>query len=588
MELCETRGLCSNLPSVRPWSRKLVLSRVNESLANAAESPGALGNNERRILENYRDSLEDAGTGLDLHNGTYSGKVELGRTGVEISGKAAVEVDIEASAGLYPGDTRYGTETWVNTFFAGDIGRHVSYGFSFSGGIIRVPREKLGRYHIYYDGYVNPPSGEAYQDRVIDTYGQPLTHFPYSYKKKWDSSVYFFDNLSDYSSWPYDFAGVYGMGAEISASFLEGGLFFRAGRFEHDWGSLPAGSSLALNQAARPFLGIEGTFAPVSWFSISSLTGFLEYYNELGIKKSSMPNQNAFTISMLNFKYKNYLFIDIGESVVWPKRFELGYISPITNSFFYQGNVGDFDNLAMFFNIKARYPGLGSMWFSFFLDEASIQGDMFILDRTMVSYHGGLQYSLPFLPFASIVLSYTRIEPYCYTHTTIDVPWYRVPMEEAYTNNGVGLGYYLPPNADELLLRFEAKPWQRGSAHFQYQMIRHGADYGTSAVDGSSLVSELDPDGRSSNPVLRKYFLHDGAYQWYHVLKLGGGHSFEPRGVVPFRLTAEAGLVFSQFSNIDGPANSGTSSPYHMIDTVEYPRQLGFVFTLGIKIFPKI
>ncbi|MDR0668749.1 MAG: hypothetical protein LBF95_01590 [Treponema sp.] len=587
MEQCETRGLCSKLPPVRPWTQGIVLSRVNEALANAAKGSGRLGDTERRILESFRDSLGNTGTGLDLRNGSYSGSIEIGGTGVELSGKAGVEVDIEASSGLYPGNVRYGAETWVNTSLAGDIGRHVSYGFSFSGGIIRTPREKLGTYHSYYSGYTNPPLGGAYQDRELDTYSQPLTHFPYAYRKKWDSSVYFFNNLSDYSSWPHDFAGVYGMGAEVSGSFLDERLFLRVGRFGRDWGSAPAGTSLALSQEARPFLGIEGFFSPLPWLSVSSLTGVLEYYNERGIKTSSMPNQNAFSISMLSANYKNYLFVDIGESVVWPKRFEMGYLSPITDSFFYQGNVGDFDNLAMFANVKARFSGLGSIWLSGFLDEASIQGDMFILDRTMISYHGGLQYTLPFLSFASIKLTYTKIEPYCYTHTTIDVPWYREPMEEAYTNNGVGLGYYLPPNADELLLRFEAKPWPRGSAHFQYQMIRHGADYGSSSVDGSSLVSELDPDDRNGNPVLKKYFLHDGAYQWYHILKLGGYHSFNIMGVPPFRFTAEAGLVFSQFSNIDGPANSGKSSPYHMIDTTEYPRRLGVVFTLGIKIFPK-
>ncbi|MDR2177394.1 MAG: hypothetical protein LBP20_05065 [Treponema sp.] len=588
LEQCEVRGLCAELPAVRPWTRGLVRARVNEALTSVVEGRGALNSNERQILENYRDSLGDPKTGSDYFNGSYFAKAEIGKTGVEISGKAGVEVNIEGSAGLYPGDTRYGTETWVNTSLAGDIGRRVSYGLSFSGGIIRVPRERLGIYNTYYDTFTDSDSESSYQNREVDAYSQPLTHFPYSYKKKWDSSVYFFDNLSGYSSWPGDFAGAYGMGAELSGSFLDGRLFFRAGRFERDWGSTPLGASLALNQAARPFLGAEGVFTPFSWLSISSLTGVLEYYNEQSIKTSSMPNQNAFTISMLNLTYKNYLFVDIGESVVWPKRFELGYMSPITNSFFYQGNVGDFDNLAMFFNFKAQYPGRGNVWFSVFLDEISIERDMFALDRSMFAYHGGLSCGLPFVPFGSIKLSYTKIEPYCYTHTTIDVPWYRKPVEQAYTNNGVGLGYYLPPNADELLVRFDVKPAARTSAHFQYQMIRHGADYGRSAVDGSSFVSELDPYGRSSKSVLRKYFLHDGAYQWDHILKLGGGHTFATRGAASFRVSAEAGMVFSQFSNIDGPPNSGTSSSYHMIDTDEYPRRLGFVFSLGLRIFPKI
>ncbi|MDR3148122.1 MAG: hypothetical protein LBU00_07100 [Treponema sp.] len=588
LEQCETRGLCSDLPPVRPWTRSLVLSRVNEALTSAVEGPGALRDSERRILENYRDDLGDATSGLDLRAGSYSARTEIGTSGVEISGKAGVGVDIEASAGLYPGDTPYGMETWVNAFLAGDIGRNVSYGFSFSGGIIRVPREELGTYHTYYEGYISPSTeGTEYYDRIHQTYSQPLTHFPYAYRKRWDGSIHTLEDINGFGSWPNSFAFGYNENFELTGNFLDGRLLFRLGRFGRDWGLTPVGSSLALSQAARPFLGIEGSFTPFSWFSLSTLAGTLEYFNELGITDSAESNQNGFSITMLEFKYKNYLFLDVGQGNIWPKRWELGYLSSFA-SFYYQNNIGDFDNTVYFMNFKAQYPGFGNLWVSTLLDEVMLDKDIFTLDRFMWTYQGGVNVHLPFLSFASLKLSYTKVEPYCYTHTTVNVPWYRTAMEQAYTNNGVGLGSYLPPNTDELLLRFELKPTLRSSSHFQYQMIRHGADYGSSAVDGSSFVSELDPSNRSSNPVLEKYFLHDGAYQWYHILKLGGEHSFNISGAPLFRVSAEAGMVFSQFSNIEGQPNSGASSPYHMIDTAEYPRRIGFVFSLGVRIFPRI
>jgi hypothetical protein len=116
-------------------------------------------------------------------------------------------------------------------------------------------------------------------------------------------------------------------------------------------------------------------------------------------------------------------------------------------------------------------------------------------------------------------------------------------------------------------------------------MIRHGADFGPDAVDGSSLLSELDPEGRDgSQPELKRYFLHDGAYQWMHIIKLGAEWSLEK---IPLTLFGEAGAVISYFTSIEsGKANSGASYPYSVIDTSIYPKSTAFIVTLGFKVFP--
>jgi hypothetical protein len=587
LEQCSLRGLCQELPPTRPWTRAAVLSLINEAL-EAGE--GALNAAEREILENYRAGLSNDQTGLDLLNGSYYNKAEIGHSGFEVSGRVGVGLDIEGSVSVNTdANAYYGLETWAGISLDGDVGSHVSYRLSASGGIIRAPRDWLGIYDSYYPKYAltSPPVGDAYANRKLDTYSQPLSAFPFSYRKRWDGSIHFFDGSSSFDTWPNSLAFGYNENFEIAGAFLDERVFLRIGRIQHDWGVTPTGSSLAFNQAARPFFAVEGSFRPFSWFSLSSLFGVLEYFNDESIKKSAMASQSAFSISMFEFKYKNYFFADIGQGIIWPKRFELGYLLPFS-SFYYQNNVGDFDNSIYFMNVKAQYPGIGNIWASAFFDEAVFSKDLFVLDRNMWSYQGGAEFYLPFLPFSSIKLSYTKIEPYTYTHNRITVPWYDHPMEQAYINNGVGLGHYLPPNADELLLRFEVRPALRTSAHFQYQMIRHGADYGLSAVDGSSLQSELDPSGRNSKPELRKYFLHDGAYQWFHVLKAGASHTFAIRDATPFQIFGEAGVVFSYFTNTNGAANSGVKLPYRMVDTTEYPRTTSFILTLGLKVFPKL
>jgi hypothetical protein len=505
-----------------------------------------------------------------------------------------VGADIEGSNGNYleSEEQFFGTELWLRLFISGDISRYVSYGIGAEGGLIKAPRQKRpGIYNTYYEDFLkeigDPPEPQyEYVNREIDIYSEPLTHFPYTYKKRWDSSVFFFNNLSGYDSWPTEIAGGYNLPAELTASFFENKLIARIGRISHEWGSTSFGSSLAFNQMARPFLAIESEFNPVSWFGISSLTGVLEYSNLQGIKDSAMNFQNAFSINMLQFRLKNYLFFDIVDAVVWPKRFELGYMLPIISNFFYQNNVGDFDNMALTFNLKMQYPGLGNIWFSFFMDEMSFISNLRTLDRQMFAFQGGLNLSLPFFFFFSLKFSYTKINPYTYTHNRNFNPWYgNLAMETSYTNNGVGLGYYLPPNSDEILVRFSTMPGKNINTHLQYQMIRHGADFGSSAVDGSNLLSELDPDDRNNKAVLKRFFLHDGAYQWMHIIKVGLEWNLSG---LPVTFFGEAGAVLSNFTNIEADANvTGKSHPYSVIDTFEYPKSTGIIVNLGFRLWPR-
>jgi len=367
----------------------------------------------------------------------------------------------------------------------------------------------------------------------------------------------------------------------------------RLGRISHDWGSTSIGSSLSFNKMARPFLAMEGEFNPVSWFTISSLTGFIEYYNTEGIYISPRTHQNLFSITMLQFRYKNYLFFDFTDAAIWPKRFELGYMSPITNSFFYQNNIGKFDNMAITLSLKAQYPGFGNIWFSMFIDEMNLLSDLLTLDRQMLALQAGMNVPLPFLSFTSLKISYTRINPYCYTHHRNFLPWYGdLRMEKSYSNNGVNLGYYLPPNSDELLFRFNTMPAKTVNTHFQYQLIRRGADFGPSAVDGSHILSELDPWGRDTKPVLHRFFLRDGAYQWMNIIKIGAEWNL-PR--IPVALFGEAGINYSYFTNIDRAANNADleegerpqAHPYRRINTTDYPKSTGYIIKLGVRIFPR-
>ena len=597
LNLAEARGLCSPLPAVRPYTRGRIVEAINEILytdSSNARRFGRLSDNERKILENARAEFTREDKGLNPLKGKYAFDA-VGKLGIRFSGDFGVAVESLNSAAYYAGesDFYFGTDSWGTIFLKGDVGEHFSFNVDFSAGLMRAQRSYLGEYDTFASEVEeNVSSGDI--NRRIDVYSQPMAFFPYTYQKRWDGFMFSIGDIGAGSmkSWPESFYIAASMLGELSGTAFGDMLLLRAGRFQREWGAMVPGSSLALNAAARPFVALELVFNPISWFSFSSMTGVLEFYNGESISDAALTFQNAFSIQQLELNYKNYVHADFGSTSIWGKRFELGYLFPLLDNFFYQNYIGDFDNMSIYFNLRGRYPGLGSIWFSFFMDELEISSmsQAFNQDRHMFAWQAGLQGAVPIIPFASFTVSYSKIEPYNYTHIRQYLPWYdsaNGPMETAYINNGVSLGYYLPPNSDEVKFRFDIHPLLKTSGFWQYQLIRHGADYGPHQVDGSSLVSELDPLGRSEKASLKKYFLKDGAYQWMHIIKVGADHKL---GSLPITVFGETGIVYSYFSDI----SSQEYNNYHPTPQGKTPRSpaLGeyltstaYILTLGFRIF---
>jgi len=612
LDQAETRGLCSPLPAVKPYTRGKILEAINEIL-DAEPQPnakniepevsgpplepkrfGGLTDGERKILENIRDEFSKGKKGLDPWKGKYRFDTE-GKKGVSFSGDIGIAMESLNSA-AYDSEQKkkyIGTDTWGTLFVRGDVGEKFSFNIDFSAGMMKAQRVELGDYYPYATEADPSTNGTIVNDPPVKTYSQPLAFFPYTYKKKWDGFMF---NLGgpieagNMEGWPNNISIAARMESEMSASAFGDMLLIRFGRIRREWGAMAPGTSLVLNGAARPFTGIEANFTPVPWFSYSSITGVLEFDNLNGISGPAETFQNAYSLQQVELNYKNYFHIDFGSSAVWAKRLEFGYIYPLLDNFFYQNYIGDFDNMAIHINLKGQYPGLGKIWFSYFMDELEIAsiGSAFDQDRHMFAYQAGAQGIIPFLHFSSITVSYTKIEPYNYTHRRNELPWYDKdrPMELAYVNSGACLGYYLPPNSDEIKIRFDTRPLLKTTSHFQYQLIRHGADYGPHQVDGSSLVSELD-NIRSGKASLRKNFLKDGAYQWTHIIKIGADHTLKK---LPLTFFGEAGVVYSYFTDIsDEKYATYTPTPEgetpRELAKADYTKFTAFILTLGFRIF---
>ena len=302
--------------------------------------------------------------------------------------------------------------------------------------------------------------------------------------------------------------------------------------------------------------------------------------------------QNAFSMTMVGINLR-YFHFDFGSTSVWPKRFELGYAFPLIDRVIYQNDVGDYDNLALFFNFKYAYPRFAQFWVSGYLDEINtiLKARFWEKTRAMYAYQIGTKFAVPVLPFTTISLRYTKVEPYCYTHHGINyTPWYNHYINEGYSNNGYCLGYYLPPNADEINLQIETRPVKYLTLGMQYQLIRHGVDWGSQSTLGANLYSELRNKDRDD---LEKYFLRDGTYEWSNIVSIKASYDFH-RFKVPVKLYGSIGYIYDWFTSIDdseygydsnGDCKSSKTTEYHYVNNDEYHDKHGVVVTVGFSAF---
>lgn len=621
LSMCEEKNYCERLSSVKPYTESYILKILNQSkdsiLEKMQNDNSYISKTELESIEYYISTFEPK-NGLNFSTLSYRYAPEDSQNSFEFSNRDELFV----SSGFYDDSelNSTGYEIFHNFDFVGDFTKYLSYRITGFIGATRMPLQQVGDDYLigywWYDDWDYTTNGENNQKRTINTYRNNSV-LPYSYKKKWDGSIYYLTNVS-YSGlkgWAFEHSLGFGMYAELRTSLLNDKLNIGIGRINRDWASMDLNSSLVLNSNAAPFLGIDAKVDLFDWISFSTLTGVMEFPNAKHINANawfyrdfdstyvdeetgeikyknhfstvdSYFFQNLYSVGMLDLNFK-YLQANFGSAVIWPKRFELGYMFPLVNHVVYQNSVGDFDNLALFGSIKGILPGIGNAWLSIYLDELSsfkslLKFDVFKKTRDMFAYQAGTRINVPFLPFTSVSFRYTKIEPYCYTHqSTPRQPWYDYYISESYTNNGKSLGYYLEPNSDEIFVRVESKPLPTATFGLQYQLIRHGADYGSGAVPGSSIWSELPVPSELRNSFY-KYFLHDGTYEWTHTIALDASYIIK-QSKIPLQIYGGIGYVYDFFTQSEKGANQ--KSPYHKINTVEYPTKHGCVMYFGLKLF---
>jgi len=484
LEICSIRGILPQLTTVRPYNKNTVRELIEKTLENKNKL-----------------SFEETTFLFEIYN-KYYGKASTQIPKITISEESDLRINLS-------NDLNFHSVNMIKGGLIGGIGDSLSYDMNVG----------------------------IFLDKV-----DPNTFPPYDFTKKWDGFHLWFgeDKYSNGINDHFNFS--WNCQPEISLYLFDSKANFKLARYRREWGL--GDGSLYLSSTARPIEAFEGRVWLSSWAKFNFLSGIL------GNWFSSTSEQKMFSIHQIEFFPVKWFYISLGESVVYAKRFELSYLNPIMSYYMAQNIIGDFDNVAYNGTLAFTISPYVRFYFSLFIDEIEVDSlnQFFKYPKNQYAWQAGFKVPLPWLPFTLLTLQYTKIEPYCYTHYPQEMPNYTVPVNINYSNDGENIGYHLPPNSDEFLIKVFSYPLSRLAVKAQYQLIRHGTgDHENGQIEGDIDIW-LDYGSLSEYP--DKDFLHDGVYEWINILKLNGSYVMASGKVT---LWAEYNYVIARnFNNIKG------------------------------------
>ncbi|MFI5236924.1 MAG: capsule assembly Wzi family protein [Ignavibacteriales bacterium] len=166
--------------------------------------------------------------------------------------------------------------------------------------------------------------------------------------------------------------------------------------------------------------------------------------------------------------FDKYFDIGIGESVVYSGRgIDLAYLVPLGFYKFVEHSIQDRDNGNLYFDLQTSFINNLELQATFLLDENILNNlQDFDTYKNKTAYQLGMfWYEALTLNNLSMIIEYTKIRPYVYSH---------VDVKNTYSGWGVNLGHPVGPNADEILSRlsYNFNDWMRLTIDYRY--IRSG------------------------------------------------------------------------------------------------------------------
>ena len=170
----------------------------------------------------------------------------------------------------------------------------------------------------------------------------------------------------------------------------------------------------------------------------------------------------------ISIRFSKGLTGSVGESIIYNDHIQFPYLIPVLFFKFYDYESSNSNNMSgsnaqFFFNLSSRNQiPKTHLYGTLFIDELSIT-NIFNQKkkRNQIGYTAGIERQDCFIPYFSLGLEYTRVNPFVYQNL--------IPSEN-YTNHGYYMGDWMGNNFDRFILVAKYHPFPKLylNAHFQY------------------------------------------------------------------------------------------------------------------------
>ncbi len=320
-----------------------------------------------------------------------------------------------------------------------------------------------------------------------------------------------------------------------SISYDIGKASLSLGSDQLQWGYGENGRLIMSDKApSYPFIRLD--YQPLKWVKFHYAHNWLQSgiidsartYNKgnqiYGTERELYVSKFMATHS-LNFFPINGLALSIGESIIYSDKLNVGYMIPIMyfkafdrSSSRYRINSGS--NSQFFFQASSRNHLPGTHFYTtLFIDEIRMS-EVFNSQksRNQIGFNAGASVTDILLPYLTIGMEYTRINPFVYQNL--------IPAQN-YTHQNYLIGDWIGQNADRFTSWIKYNPIPRLNTKIRFDYIRKGQD-GTLE---DQYYAEPQPKFLSSKVDIQKQLLIEAGYELINNLNIKASY-FKQAGII--------------------------------------------------------
>ena len=540
LDVAEIRGLIERQVAARPFSAMKVMALLSE-MQNQEEK---LSKSEKQelisLVQEFENSYGLAPSPIQdvLSTGffrTYDPTTKIG---------ASMGINLATTQTISIATKEYDSRNSIFAFLKGDVGENISFNMNFGLLVDRLNNNVF----LPTDFTIQ---GEGFY-LLLGEGGKQISTIPTSG---------FYSGLA--------------LSPELSATYFDGSVNLRWGSIKRDWG--PALNNIQLSGSGRTIEGIELQVDITPWLHFIVLNGSLGKFSvstigEPGEKKLFFSDyytddkpfyrfENNFSAQRIEFNPTKDLTLSLYESVVWQKRFELGYLNPLSIYMFQQNNLGDIDNMlaGVDFNYtlanKIRlYGGIGASE----LNKIGSLKTMITAPRNMLAFQAGITVPLPIGSFSSVTFQWTYLAPFFYSHYPLreQVGMFNTTADPSFTSkrnnlyeisgSGIKITYQRDGFRDDETIPLPSTSDSTFSedGRIEVALDRNGDYLIYETYSETAYVNKGENIGYPLNPNSQEFLLQ---------LDLGFAHGWTTQSIVKYQVrSGQYGYSIEQFFDYEG------------------------------------